>query len=121
MKMVLRSSILMLASFGAVTAAYADAGSMSCAAINRPHDPKPVKNWLRGFVAASGYSGNYQTAASQVGALCMQHPSWSLSDAANDWLQGVGGANGGGSSTSVTQQQIQQKQLIINVNPNIAQ
>lgn len=101
--------------------ANADAGSWSCETINNPHDPKPVRNWLKGFVTASGYSGNYQNAAGQIGALCEQNPNWTLSDAANHWAQGSSQRDSAGHNTSVNQQQIQQKQIIINVNPNISQ
>ncbi len=104
-----------------ISPASAGVDSWSCETINAPHDPKPVRNYLRGFVAATGYTGNYQNAAGIIGALCEQHPDWTLGDAANHWAEELGPRNAGGNSTSVNQQQIQQKQIIINVNPNISQ
>ncbi len=63
------------------------AGAMLCAEINRPHDPRPVRQWLRGFFSGLGYSRDYQAAAAEIGEICQEHPEWSLYRAANYWNQ----------------------------------
>ena len=119
---VMGSVVLSLIATQTPCEASGEAGSWLCDQVNRPHDPKPVRNWLRGFVAASGFTGDYQYAAGQVGTLCQQHPDWTLSDAANYWKQSLEQEpSGSGNNNSINQQQIQQKQIIINVNPTIQQ
>lgn len=83
----------------------ATAGSMTCDQVNRPHDPKPVRNWLRGFVSASGYSGQYQEAAGQIGAFCQEHPEWTLSEAAEYWKQEQVGSLSNEADVETSQQQ----------------
>lgn len=59
---------------------------ISCEELNRPHDPKPVRSWLKQFLSANGYIKNYQAAAVEIGSLCMSHPDWSLVEAASNWV-----------------------------------
>ena len=51
-------------------------GAMSCADLNLPHDPKPVRQWLRGYLSGAGYEGNYQAAAADIGEICRDRPRW---------------------------------------------
>ena len=71
-------------------------GSMTCEELNSPHDPNPVRSWLRGFVSASGYSGEYQNAARRVGSICQEHPDWTLGGAAEYWKQELSGGSASG-------------------------
>ena len=64
------------------------AAAMLCAEINRPHDPRPVRQWLRGYLSGAGYTGDYQAAAAEIGEICRNHPQWSLYTAASQWVAG---------------------------------
>jgi hypothetical protein len=61
-------------------------GTMRCAEVNRPHDPGTVRAWLRGYLTGANYGGDYQDAAAGIGAICQSHPLWSLTVAAQHWV-----------------------------------
>ena len=63
------------------------AGAMSCAEINRPHDPQPVRQWLRGYLSSAGYNGDYQAAAAGIGVFCQESPQWTLEMSARYWVK----------------------------------
>jgi hypothetical protein len=72
-----------------------DVGATTCTEINRPHDPKPVRLWLRSYFSSVGYVGDYQAAAANIGAICQASPSWTLQMAARRWAENlVGNRNG---------------------------
>jgi len=63
------------------------AGAMSCADLNRPHNPQPVREWLRGYLFSAGYDGDYQAAAADIGVLCQESPQWTLEMSARHWVE----------------------------------
>jgi hypothetical protein len=68
---------------------------MSCAEINRPHDPQPVRQWLRGYLSSAGYDGDYQAAATDIGVLCQESPQCTLEMSARHWVEGLWGKRSG--------------------------
>ncbi len=71
------------------------AGAMSCAELNRPHDPQPVRQWLRGYLSSAGYDGDYQAAATEIGVLCQASPQWTLEMSARHWVEDLWGKRSG--------------------------
>jgi Caspase domain len=71
------------------------AGAMSCAELNRPHDPQPVRQWLRGYLSSAGYDGDYQAAAADIGVLCQESPQWTLEMSARHWVEDLWGKRNG--------------------------
>ncbi len=63
-------------------------GAMSCAQLNQPHDPQPVRHWLLSYLVGMGYDGDYQVAASEIGELCQNSPQWTLELSAQYWIKG---------------------------------
>lgn len=66
-------------------------GAMSCAELNQPHDPQPVRQWLRDYLSSVGFDGDYQAAANGIGALCQESPQWSLEMSAHHWVEDLWG------------------------------
>jgi hypothetical protein len=77
----------------AVAAAPAHAGSagtMSSAELNSAHDPRPVRQWLSGYLLGAVpdvvIGGRYQIAAAEIGQICYRNPYWTLGMAARLWV-----------------------------------
>lgn len=66
-------------------------GAMSCTELNQPHDPQPVRRWLRDYLSSMGFDGDYQAAATDIGVLCQKSPQWSLEMSARHWVDDLGG------------------------------
>ena len=66
-------------------------GAMSCAELNQPHDPQPVRQWLRDYLTSAGYDGDYQAAANGIGVLCEESPQWSVEMSARHWVEDLWG------------------------------
>ena len=64
---------------------------MSCAELNQPHDPQPVRQWLRDYLTSAGYDGDYQAAANGIGVLCEESPQWSVEMSARHWVEDLWG------------------------------
>ena len=71
------------------------AGAMSCAELDPPHDPQPVRQWLRGYLSSAGYDGDYQAAAAEIGVLCQESPQWTLEMSARHWVEDLWGKRNG--------------------------
>ncbi|HET6378754.1 MAG TPA: hypothetical protein VFG05_10700 [Methylocella sp.] len=63
------------------------AGDWACWEVNAPHDPRPVRNWLRGFIAGKApvliKEGFYQATAARIGDICRYNPHITLREAAD--------------------------------------
>lgn len=68
-------------------------GAMTCAELNWPHNPAPVRDWLRVYLSDAGYNGDYRVAAAGIGAVCQENSGWTLEMSARHWVEDLAEKN----------------------------